>query len=60
MAEAEDELARGLELAAPLERNRFLVGVLHATRADIRLLAARPRRGLAGRRGGPGRADRAR
>ena len=47
VAEAEAELARGLELAAPLERNRFLVGVLHATRADIRLLAARPEEALA-------------
>ena len=47
VAEAEDELARGLELAAPLERNRFLVGVLHATRADIRLLASRPVEALA-------------
>ena len=47
MAEAEAELARGLELAAPLERNRFLVGVLRATRADIRLLASRPVEALA-------------
>ena len=47
VAEAEAELARGLELAAPLEPNRFLVGVLHATRADIRLLAGRPTEALA-------------
>lgn len=45
--EAEAELARGLAIAAPLEPNRFLVGVLHSTRADIRLLAGRADEALA-------------
>ena len=44
LADAEAELALGLEAAARLKPGDFALGVLHSTRADIRLLAARPRR----------------
>jgi diguanylate cyclase (GGDEF)-like protein len=40
-AEAEAEIERGLAVAQGQERNRFALGVLHSTRADIRLLAGR-------------------
>jgi diguanylate cyclase (GGDEF)-like protein len=41
VAEAEEELALGLEIARDLELNRFALGVLQSTRSDIRLLAGR-------------------
>jgi diguanylate cyclase (GGDEF)-like protein len=47
LADAEAELARGLEAAARLRPGDFALGVLHSTRADIRLLASRPEEALA-------------
>jgi diguanylate cyclase (GGDEF)-like protein len=47
VAEAEEEIARGLAVARALEPNRFALGVLHSTRSDIRLLAGRPAEALA-------------
>ena len=40
-AEAEAEIERGLAIVRELASNRFALGVLHSTRADIRLLAGR-------------------
>jgi len=45
--EAEAEIARGIAVARQLERRDFALGVLHSTRADIRLLASRPDAALA-------------
>jgi diguanylate cyclase (GGDEF)-like protein len=39
--QAEAEIERGLAIARELPLNRFALGVLHSTRADIRLLAGR-------------------
>jgi two-component system, cell cycle response regulator len=46
---AEAEMQRGLAVAhtLPAERNRFALGVLHSTRADIGLVAGRPGEALA-------------
>ncbi|HEY2771658.1 MAG TPA: diguanylate cyclase [Solirubrobacteraceae bacterium] len=47
LEEAEREIARGLEVAHGIESgNNFVLGVLHSTRADIRLLAGRPEAAL--------------
>ena len=47
LAEAEAEIARGIAVARRLERRAFALGILHSTRADIRLLANRPDGALA-------------
>src|SRR5690349_20125678 len=47
LAEAEAEIARGIAVARRLERRHFALGILHSTRADIRLLASRPDSALA-------------
>jgi diguanylate cyclase (GGDEF)-like protein len=47
LAEAEAEIARGIAVARRLERRDFALGILHSTRADIRLLASRPDDALA-------------
>jgi diguanylate cyclase (GGDEF)-like protein len=48
LAEAEREIARGLDVAHGISSgNSFVLGVLHSTRADIRLLAGRPHEALA-------------
>ena len=47
LAEAEAEIARGIAVARRLERRDFALGILHSTRADIRLLASRPDAALA-------------
>jgi diguanylate cyclase (GGDEF)-like protein len=47
LEEAEREIARGLEVAHGIDAgNNFVLGVLHSTRADIRLLAGRPQEAL--------------
>ena len=48
---AEEQLARGLEIARELEPNAFALGVLQSTRSDIRLLAGRAEEALADARG---------
>jgi diguanylate cyclase (GGDEF)-like protein len=45
--EAEAEIARGIAVARGLARRDFALGILHSTRADIRLLAGRPDPALA-------------
>ena len=48
VAAAEAEIARALEIARELRlENRFALGVIHSTRADIRLAAGRPGDALA-------------
>jgi diguanylate cyclase (GGDEF)-like protein len=48
VAEAEAEIERGLAVARQLgPANQFAIGVLHSTRADIRLAADRPEEALA-------------
>ena len=47
LAEAEEHLARGLELAAGLTHASFLHGVLHATRSELWLAAGRAADALA-------------
>jgi diguanylate cyclase (GGDEF)-like protein len=48
LEEAEREISRGLEVAQGITfGNNFVLGVLHSTRADIRLLAGRPVQALA-------------
>jgi diguanylate cyclase (GGDEF)-like protein len=46
LEEAEEEIERGLAIARELTSNRFAFGVLHSTRADIRLLAGRAEEAL--------------
>jgi diguanylate cyclase (GGDEF)-like protein len=47
LAAAEEEMARAFAVAGRVEPNRFLLAVLHSTRADIRLLGDRPNEALA-------------
>ena len=47
LAEAEQQLASGLAIAEALTPNSFALGVLHSTRADIRLLAGNAEEALA-------------
>jgi diguanylate cyclase (GGDEF)-like protein len=46
LTRAEAEIERALEVAGGLESASFALGVIHSTRADIRLLLGRPREAL--------------